>query len=86
MLYFVLFRCQAILSGTSQTIPIKQAHFVRDSDQQSFPALIHNNTRAILEFENATLFSAGRYRCEIITESNDLVWGWLFVNSKFFFF
>lgn len=66
---------------TQQLIPIKEAHFVRYLDKEILPALISNQTRAILEFGNTSVLSAGRYRCEITTDENELVWGWLFVNS-----
>ncbi|VDO20564.1 unnamed protein product [Brugia timori] len=74
--------CQAMSNQTQQLIPIKEAHFIRDLDKEVFPALINNQTRAILEFGNTSVLSAGRYRCEITTEENELVWGWLFVNMR----
>uniref|UniRef100_A0A0R3RYR0 Ig-like domain-containing protein n=1 Tax=Elaeophora elaphi TaxID=1147741 RepID=A0A0R3RYR0_9BILA len=74
--------CQAMSNQTQQLIPIKKAHFIRDFDKEILPALISNQTRAILEFGNASISSAGRYRCEITTEENELVWGWLFVNMR----
>ncbi|VDM09589.1 unnamed protein product [Wuchereria bancrofti] len=74
--------CQAMSNQTQQLIPIKEAHFIRNLDKEVFPALINNQTRAILEFGNTSVLSAGRYRCEITTEENELVWGWLFVNMR----
>lgn len=77
----VVSRCQAMSNQTQQLIPIKEAHFVRDLDKEILPAIIYNQTRAILEFGNTSIWSAGKYRCEITTEEDELVWGWLFVNS-----
>ncbi|EFO19819.2 immunoglobulin I-set domain-containing protein, partial [Loa loa] len=74
--------CQAMSNQTQQLLPIKEAHFVRDMNKEILPALINNQTRAILEFGNTSILSAGRYRCEIITEEDELVWGWLFVNMR----
>uniref|UniRef100_A0A915PYZ0 Ig-like domain-containing protein n=1 Tax=Setaria digitata TaxID=48799 RepID=A0A915PYZ0_9BILA len=74
--------CQAISNRTQQLMPIKRAHFVRDLDKEILPALVSNQTRAILEFGNTSLWSVGKYRCEITTEDDELVWGWLFVNMR----
>ncbi|MCP9259829.1 Tyrosine-protein kinase-like otk [Dirofilaria immitis] len=74
--------CQAMSNQTQQLVPIKEAHFVRDLDKELLPALIYNQTRAILEFGNTSIWSAGKYRCEITTEEDELVWGWLFVNMR----
>ncbi|OZC12096.1 immunoglobulin I-set domain protein [Onchocerca flexuosa] len=74
--------CQAMSNRTQQLIPIKEAHFVRDLDKEILPAIIYNQTRAILEFGNTSIWSAGKYRCEITTEEDELVWGWLFVNMR----
>ncbi|CAG9533046.1 unnamed protein product [Cercopithifilaria johnstoni] len=74
--------CQAILNETQQLIPIREAHFVRDLDKEILPAIVINQSRAFLEFGNTSVLSVGRYRCEITTEENELVWGWLFVNMR----
>ncbi|VDK19096.1 unnamed protein product [Anisakis simplex] len=79
---FKIFRCQGRTQSSDDLLPIKAAHFVRNSDQEILPAFISNN-RAILVFNSTTLHSVGKYRCEITTEDDQHIWGWLFVNSEF---
>ncbi|VDK65801.1 unnamed protein product [Anisakis simplex] len=75
------FRCQGRTQSSDDLLPIKAAHFVRNSDQEILPAFISNN-RAILVFNSTTLHSVGKYRCEITTEDDQHIWGWLFVNMR----
>lgn len=78
----MLFRCQAKENFTKQILPVKKARFERMRDREYLPAMIDNETRAVLEFNTTTSLSAGAYRCEIsVFESDDIVWGWMFVNS-----
>lgn len=66
---------------TQRLVPIKEAHFIRDSDKEVLPAIVINQTRAFLQFGDTTVLNTGRYRCEITTEEDELVWGWLFMNG-----
>ncbi|VDM97247.1 unnamed protein product [Thelazia callipaeda] len=74
--------CQARSKESQRLLSIKEAHFIRADNKEIFPALISNQSRAILEFGTATISSAGKYRCEMTTEDDELVWGWLFVNMR----
>lgn len=74
--------CQARSHQTEQLLPIKEAHFVRAIDNKIFPAIIRNDTRAILEFGSVSVLNVGKYRCEITTTDDQFVWGWLFVNMR----
>lgn len=73
--------CQARSHNSEDLLPVKEAHFIRYVDKEVLPGTLSNN-RATLSFGSTTLESAGKYRCEITTEDDRHVWGWLFVNMR----
>ena len=78
--------CQATYGDGEDQLPIKEAKFVRTLPK---PEKVHeasrfssNRKRAYLDFGLVSIHAIGKYRCEIITEQDELVTGNLFVYMR----
>lgn len=76
--------CQATYENARQPLKIKEAYFLHDSDNSTIAAQYYGTKlqQAYLHFNITSIKSVGRYRCNIITENGERVWGFLFVNMR----
>lgn len=82
------FRCQAAenqANGLTEKVPIAKAHFLHfgsnEQPDKSYTARIHDN-RAFLDLGTKDLFTAGKYRCEMTTETGEFVYGNMFIYLR----